>query len=183
MKAIILAAGRGSRMNNLTESNPKCLVEVNSKSLLQWQIDALNACKEIDQIGIVTGYMSQSLDEIPVEKFHNENWAETNMVMSLLEANAWLESEECLVSYSDILYKTDVIDRLSTSIHSLAISYDMNWRSLWKLRFNNPLDDAESFKLNDQGFLIEIGKKTKKSTRTFRRKKISASKNETSEIV
>ena len=41
MKAIILAAGRGSRLLSLTEDRPKCLVEAGGKPLLAWQIEAL----------------------------------------------------------------------------------------------------------------------------------------------
>ena len=41
MKAIILAAGRGSRMKNLTDEKPKCLIELHGKALLDWQIQAI----------------------------------------------------------------------------------------------------------------------------------------------
>ena len=41
MKIIILAAGRGSRMKNITKDQPKCLVEFQGKPLLEWQLDAI----------------------------------------------------------------------------------------------------------------------------------------------
>ena len=43
MKAIILAAGRGSRMNELTYDKPKCLIEINGKTLLDWQLEAIKS--------------------------------------------------------------------------------------------------------------------------------------------
>ena len=55
MKAIILAAGRGSRMKNLTDDRPKCLVELRGKALLDWQLAALREAG-IEQAAIVTGY-------------------------------------------------------------------------------------------------------------------------------
>jgi len=55
MKAIILAAGRGSRMKNLTDERPKCLVELRGNPLLDWQLAALLEAG-IDRIAIDTGY-------------------------------------------------------------------------------------------------------------------------------
>ena len=46
MKAIILAAGRGSRMNDLTFDKPKCMVEFKNRPLINWQIDALKSIDE-----------------------------------------------------------------------------------------------------------------------------------------
>ena len=43
----------------------------------------------------------------------------------------------------------------------IAISYDPNWLELWSKRFENPLDDAETFKINEGGYLLEIGQKPK----------------------
>jgi NDP-sugar pyrophosphorylase family protein len=57
---IILAAGRGSRMNSLTEDLPKCLLEVVGKPLLQHQINALKTAGITDLL-IVTGYKRESL--------------------------------------------------------------------------------------------------------------------------
>ena len=53
MKDIILAAGRGSRMKNLTADRPKCLVELRGKALLDWQLEALRAAG-VTEIAIVT---------------------------------------------------------------------------------------------------------------------------------
>ena len=59
MKAIILAAGRGSRLGGLSDDNPKCFNEVGGKKLLEWQIAALNS-SGIKDIVIVTGYKSKA---------------------------------------------------------------------------------------------------------------------------
>ena len=52
MQALILAAGRGSRLGALTKNKPKCLYEFAGKTLLQWQIDAL---KPSDHFSITSG--------------------------------------------------------------------------------------------------------------------------------
>ena len=57
MNAIILAAGRGSRLKNLTDTMPKCLIEINDKSLLSRQLDIYNSINLISKIAIVRGYL------------------------------------------------------------------------------------------------------------------------------
>lgn len=158
MKAIILAAGRGSRMKNLTNDRPKCLVDLKGKALLDWQLNAIRKAG-IEEIGIVTGYKREMLASRGLKEFHNERWAETQMVRSLSCASEWLETDTCIVSYSDIFYESSALELLMNSASDLAITYDPNWLEQWSGRFDEPLDDAETFKLNDKSELIEIGKK------------------------
>ena len=160
MKAIILAAGRGSRMKNLTDLKPKCLVEFRGKSLLDWQIDALKFAG-IKEIGIVTGYKREQLLNRGLVEFHNPRWEGTQMVSSLACAEDWLQDEPCIVSYSDIFFEPEAVRLLIRSSASLAITYDPNWLALWQKRFENPLLDAETFRLNSDLTLAEIGKKPK----------------------
>lgn len=159
MKAIILAAGRGSRMKDLTDDRPKCLVELHGKTLLDRQLTALH-CAGINEIGIVTGYKRELLTNRGLVEFYNPRWSETNMVSSLACAAEWLSTEPCIVSYSDIFYEPDAVTSLMSSQADLAVTYDDNWRSLWEKRFGDPLLDAETFRLKrDDGSLIEIGNK------------------------
>jgi len=158
MKAIILAAGRGSRMRNLTEERPKCLVELHGKTLLDWQLDALRAAG-INEIAIVTGYKRELLANRGLVEFHNTRWAETNMVSSLACAQEWLQAEPCIVSYSDIFYSPMAVQSLMTCTASLAVTYDPNWLELWTQRFGDPLLDAETFRLTPEHTLAEIGNK------------------------
>lgn len=158
MKAIILAAGRGSRMKNLTEERPKCLVELRGKALLDWQLEALHAAG-ITEIAIVTGYKRELLADRGLTEFHNARWAETNMVSSLACAQDWLQAEPCIVSYSDIFYSPMAVQSLMTCAASLAVTYDPNWLELWTQRFGDPLLDAETFRLTPEHSLVEIGNK------------------------
>lgn len=160
MKAIILAAGRGSRMKNLTEERPKCLVELRGKALLDWQLEALRAAG-VTEIAIVTGYKRELLANRGLVEFHNSRWAETNMVSSLACAQDWLQAEPCIVSYSDIFYSPVAVKSLMECHASLAVTYDPNWLELWTQRFGDPLLDAETFRLTTEHTLAEIGNKPK----------------------
>lgn len=158
MKAIILAAGRGSRLGPLTDEKPKCFTMFENKPLIEWQLEALRS-QGIDNIALVRGYLGKTF-KYDLEYFENQRWAETNMVYSFKMAGEWLIKETCLVSYSDIVYSQDIVRRLIESPYDLTLSYDPNWRALWEKRFSDPLSDAETFILKE-GKLVEIGKKTK----------------------
>ena len=84
MQAIILAAGRGSRMDKLTQDKPKCMVQLAGKSLLNWQVESLKSAG-ILSIVAVCGYMADKIKLEGLEKILNPRWNETNMVLSLVE--------------------------------------------------------------------------------------------------
>jgi len=108
MRAIILAAGRGSRMGHLAADRPKCLVELEGKPLIERQIAALRR-GGVDEIGVVRGYRAEMIDFPGLSYFANERWAETNMVMSLAAAGSWLRSGLVIVSYADIFYRSELV--------------------------------------------------------------------------
>ncbi len=154
-RALILAAGRGSRMGNETASKPKCFTILDGKRLLDWQFESLNAAG-IDDVSVITGYKTEMF-EGDFLKYINKRWSETNMVASLFCADPF--EGDTIVSYSDIVYKKEHIIELNKSDADITITADKKWADLWKLRFENPLDDAETFK-SDNEKLTEIGGKT-----------------------
>src|SRR6202050_1650897 len=159
MRAVILGAGRGSRMGHLADDRPKCFVELEGKPLIERQIAALRR-GGVDEIGVVRGYRAEMIDFPGLSYFANERWAETNMVMSLAAASAWLRSGPVIASYADIFYRSELVRGLAGAPGELVISYDRAWRNLWTLRFADPLADAETFRINAAGQLLEIGGKT-----------------------
>lgn len=154
MNAIILAAGRGSRMRRLTETRHKSRVELGGRALLDWQTGALRAAG-IERILVVRGYLGESLQG-DFETVDNPRWDKSNMVVTLTMADAVLSTAPCLVSYSDIVYQSDHVRRLLESEGDIRLTYDREWQALWSLRFPDPLADAETFDAKD-GFLREIG--------------------------
>lgn len=162
MRAIILAAGRGSRMKDLTEHQPKCCVPLEGKPLIEWQVGALRRAG-IQEVAIVSGYLGNMVEPYADMAFQNPRWAETNMVRSLMQAAEWLETVPCVISYSDIVYHPDHVQALMQAEGDLAITYDELWLNLWEERFENPLQDAETFQKDDSGYLTEIGRRAKSS--------------------
>ncbi|MGH6706665.1 MAG: NTP transferase domain-containing protein [Sphingomicrobium sp.] len=60
-KAIILSAGQGSRLGHLTDDKPKCLIDFNGRTLLDWQLDAL-AANGVEEAVVVTGFRDDQID-------------------------------------------------------------------------------------------------------------------------
>jgi L-glutamine-phosphate cytidylyltransferase len=159
MRALILAAGRGSRMGSLTGDRPKCFVELQGRPLIERQIAALRR-GGAHEIGVVRGYRAETINFAGLSFFDNLRWSETNMVMSLATAASWLRSWPVIVSYADIFYRSELVRGLVAAPGELVISYDRAWRQLWSRRFADPLADAETFRIDRAGRLLEIGGKT-----------------------
>ncbi|EAJ2304434.1 sugar nucleotidyltransferase, partial [Campylobacter coli] len=104
MKAIILAAGFGSRLMPLTKNQPKCMVEYKNKKIIDYEIQALKE-NNIDEICVVGGYLfdvlrtyiNQSYDLVTFYK--NENYDKTNMVQTLFCARDFLQ--KCIEDKQD----------------------------------------------------------------------------------
>jgi L-glutamine-phosphate cytidylyltransferase len=156
LKAVVLAAGRGSRLGSITANKPKCMTELLGKTLLAWELDALRA-GGADDVCVVTGYCAEAFDVAGVTTAHNAEWASTNMVRSLLAAEPFVAGHRFLVSYSDIAYSEDTVRRLAASNVDVAVVYDRDWLRLWATRSANPLDDAETFRADADQSVLEIG--------------------------
>lgn len=160
MKVIILAAGRGSRLGERTRNKPKCMCALCGRTLLDRCLETLErAGISRPDIGIVTGYRSDMFRVPGVAYFHNEVWEQTNMFYSLTMAREWLEREPCLVCYSDIVFAPEVIRLLADCAAPLAITSYTGYWELWQRRMDNPLEDLETFRADENGQLLEIGRK------------------------
>lgn len=166
MKVIVLAAGQGSRLRPLTDNCPKCMVEVNGKSIIERQLDTMQACgiKEQD-IVIIAGYRNDMLQErlkgTSIQFIVNEEYENTNMVYSLMCAKEIMESEDdILISYGDIMYDKEVLAKLLDSDYDMSVVVDDEWYGYWSERCEDPLDDAETLMFDDEDCLTEIGQKT-----------------------
>jgi len=159
MRAVILAAGEGTRLRPLTADRPKCLVELAGRPLLDYQLDALQAAG-IEDVTIVTGYRSECLDRYGRSTRRNPDYATTNMVASLMCAADLLDgSDDVLIAYSDIVYEPRVVSELCRCPEPLSTTVDRDWLRLWRVRQEDPLADAETLRLDGQGDIIEIGRK------------------------
>ena len=107
-KAIILSAGKGSRLLPLTADRPKCLIEFSGKSLLEWQLDALQG-SGIEEVVIVTGFRDDLVDAVAerrqgVRTFFNpfyhvaDNLGSVWMVRSEFDRDTLLLNGDTLIS-------------------------------------------------------------------------------------
>lgn len=158
--AIILAAGRGSRMGSLTNNQPKGLIGKPGFTTVESQLSNL-AKIGVDEVTVVTGYLAEQYENLGVATIHNNEWNLSNMVYSLSRAYSWAKNfDQIIMSYSDIFFQIDALKSLVQQSEDIALVYDINWLTAWKARFENPLVDLETFKMDTEGNLTEIGKKT-----------------------
>lgn len=157
MKAIILAAGTGSRLYPYTKDRPKCLVEIEDVSLLDRQIAILSS-EKVNNVIVIGGYNANLLEQRAPTLRINPDYSDTNMVWTLFCAEDELKGE-CIVSYGDIIYSKNILSELIKSNDDIAVTIDIEWESYWRSRSANPIDDAETLKIDDDGYILEIGQK------------------------
>ena len=161
MKALILAAGQGSRLQPLTNDRPKCLVELLGRSILARQADTFADCS-IHDVAVVGGYEVEQIRESGFCCFENKRFRSTNMVESLFSAREYISgSEDLLISYGDIVFESDNLRRLMAADADICLMVDVNWREYWSKRMTDPLRDAETLKFKRDDYIKEVGKKPK----------------------
>ena len=156
IKVIILAAGEGTRLRPYTLDKPKCMVEIDGKSLIDRQISVLEKAG-IDEIVLVGGYKIEMLKGKGSRIKENSNYSKTNMVWTLFCAEDELQ-DDVIISYGDIVYSKKILEKLIDSKKDIAVIIDKNWEYYWKSRSDNPLDDLETLKLDHDKRITEIGK-------------------------
>ncbi|MDC1050737.1 phosphocholine cytidylyltransferase family protein [Candidatus Marinimicrobia bacterium] len=125
MKAIILAAGMGTRLHPITINHPKCLLELNGKSILSHQIKLLNSFN-IDKIEIITGYMSQKIESHIKKKasyFYYKDFNKTNNLYTLSNHLDLLDGE-LLILFSDVLISPLILKNLVESKYDFSLLVD-----------------------------------------------------------
>ena len=119
MQALILAAGMGKRLKELTQNNTKCMVKVNGVSLIDRMLHQIEK-KNVSRIVIVVGYEGQKLIDYistlgistPIVYVENPIYDKTNNIYSLALAKDWLCKEDTLLFESDLIFEDDVLDVL-----------------------------------------------------------------------
>ena len=153
MQAIILAAGMGKRLKELTQSNTKCMVKVNGVTLIDrmlHQIDRLH----LSRIVIVVGYEGQKLIDYigtldirtPIEYINNPVYDKTNNIYSLALAKNWLCSDDTLLFESDLIFEDAVLETLVNDPRETLALVDKyeSWMDGTCVKLT-PDDDIEAF--------------------------------------
>lgn len=119
MQAIILAAGMGKRLKNLTANNTKCMVKVNGVPMIDRVLRQLDAHR-LSRIILVVGYEGEKLKAhvrslpifTPVDFVDNPIYDKTNNIYSLALAKRQLCAEDTLLLESDLIFEDSVLDLL-----------------------------------------------------------------------
>jgi len=137
MKAVILAAGQGTRIRSVHGEHPKCLIEVDNTTILDHQLEALSMAG-INDVAIVVGYekeqivnhvVSRKLGHIQRIRFiENPVFAITNNIYSLWLALDWLSGDSFIVLNADVIFNADVLDIAVRTNAPISMIVDPLWR-------------------------------------------------------
>lgn len=140
-RAVILAAGEGSRLRPLTNERPKCLIEVGGESVLSRAVRTLHSTG-ISDICVVTGRLTEPIESLGYHVLRNPHYLSDNVLGSFSAAAAvWKEGAIC--AYADILFQAQLILDLLRDPGAVSVAIDPNWRQ----RFEDHWDDAERTEL------------------------------------
>lgn len=160
MKAVIIGAGRGSRLGPETSEIPKALVPVMGRPILDWILEAFesNGIPRRDVV-FIGGYAEEVVRaRYPSLSFvTNAGWAQNNILLSLLTARDALRGG-FLSSYADIVYEGAIVKRLLESRERITLGCDTAWRRRYVDRSQHPETDAEKLRA-DGTRVLELGRR------------------------
>lgn len=128
MKALILAAGVGSRMRPLTDKCPKCLLDVAGKTFIDRQIDVFKNCG-LNDISVVVGYKFEMIKEHlknTVNYIFNPFYETTNSIASLWLATLNID-DDILIVNSDVIFDEDLINKMIDCKNDINIAVSLKW--------------------------------------------------------
>jgi len=157
-KAIILAAGPSSRLSPLTNQLPKCLLSLGKNTILSHILDTLKN-EGVENIAMVVGHMREKIMESYPELTYyiNSDFRKNNILKSLFYAEEFMDGG-FIVSYSDIVYSAEMVERLQEADGDIVVVVDTDWRERYKGRTDHPTDEAELVVLNERGHIERISK-------------------------
>jgi len=139
MKALILAAGRGTRIRSVHGDCPKCLIQFNgsASTILDHQIESLFSVG-VATIGIVVGYEKEQIIQHVVTKYRdrrhrfcfieNSMFTTTNNIYSFWLARTWLNGEPFVCLNADVVFDTRILIPAVRSVAPITMIVDPEWR-------------------------------------------------------
>ena len=147
MRAIIIAAGRGSRLGPITDNLPKPLVEVNGESILGRQITLFNKMG-INDILVISGYKRDKINFENIKYVVNKDYKDTEQLFSLMKARSFF-SGDLIVSFGDIIYDEKILIHLVNQNANFLLAVDSNWKQSYEKRPDNPAIFADFISHNN----------------------------------
>lgn len=153
MNAVILAAGMGKRLGELTEHHTKCMVQINGEMLIDRMLTCLSELA-LNKVVLVIGYQGQKLRDyigstykgLPVEYIENPVYDQTNNIYSLYLARKILSDDDTLLMESDLIFDVEILRKLmdSDSPNLVTVAKYENWM------------DGTVVKLSEQGKILDF---------------------------
>ncbi len=122
IRAVVIAASRGAKLEALTEDRPKCMLDVRGQPLLERLVATLRE-GGVRDVTVVRGYKKEAIDLASIDTVDNDAYAETGEVASLACAAEYI-SGDCVVSFGDVLVKPFVIDALIEAEGDIVVVAD-----------------------------------------------------------
>jgi len=155
-KALIVAAGLGSRLKGHTENTPKCMLDFGGKTLLQRQLFSYKK-NGVDDISLIRGYKKNKINYKGIKYFDNNDYKDNNILNSIFYGEQVINGN-IIISYSDILFEPFVVKRAMESDHDISVIVDVDWRDYYIGRKDHPLSEAENVIFNSNNEVVKIGK-------------------------
>ena len=156
MKAIIVAAGTGSRLGELTKDTPKSLLDVNGQSILERQISAFRKAG-IDDIILVIGPFAEKYSFKNVKYVNGKKSFSHDILYSLIEAKSEM-IDDVIISYGDIIFEDSIVQALLNSKNGISLAIDLKWEKMYQNKSKNLVDKVSNvFIENNQ--ITKIGYK------------------------
>lgn len=187
MKALIMAAGVGSRISRYLQGQPKCCVDINGKPLIRHTFELLKS-KGINDIAIVTGYQEryihQALEGLSYTRYYNPFFRVANSISSVWFARDFLTpGDDIMIMNGDVFMEGKILDilfedkrtpvMLSDSTRIIDADYRFNWEGELLKKYGKQLTNEQT-----TGEYVGIGRINKESIMPFRQGVIDAVTNE-----
>ena len=145
MIVIILNAGSGTRLGELTKNLPKGLLDINGKSLIERQIENFSS-KNIEKILLIVGPNSDKFNLKNVDYVFDETYNEHEQLGSLFAAKKFMIND-VIISFGDVLVEKNVFEQIIKSSFDIGLAIDLNWKQNYIGRSMHPESEADLVKI------------------------------------
>lgn len=145
MIVIILNAGSGTRLGELTKNLPKALLDINGKSLIERQIENFSS-KNIEKILLIVGPNSDKFNLKNVDYVFDETYNEHEQLGSLFAAKKFLIND-VIILFGDVLVEKNVFEQIIKSSFDIGLAVDLNWKQNYIGRSMHPESEADLVKI------------------------------------
>ena len=145
MIVIILNAGSGTRLGELTKNLPKGLLDINGKSLIERQIENFSS-KNIEKILLIVGPNSDKFNLKNVDYVFDETYNEHEQLGSLFAAKKFLIND-VIILFGDVLVEKNVFEQIIKSSFDIGLAVDLNWKQNYIGRSMHPESEADLVKI------------------------------------